>query len=87
METIGVKLLSSLKGTFKEETASYLQQNFLTEYSKKEIIARLDLFVQAVETSIHLPCTNDFKLMIRKETSDSETEREYWEISVMDRMS
>ncbi|MEG0079972.1 DUF6557 family protein [Enterococcus sp.] len=85
MKTLGDKLRNSLITSLKEQVITYLQKQFMPDYSTDRISERINSFLKTVELSIEAKFEiSKFRLSIYQETDDFDERSIYWHISLID---
>lgn len=85
MKTLGDKLRNSLITSLKEQVITYLQKQFMPDYSTDRISERINSFLKTVELSIEAKFEiSKYRLSIYQETDDFDERSIYWHISLID---
>ena len=85
MKTLGDKLRNSLITSLKEQVITYLQKQFMPDYSTDRIYERINSFLKTVELSIEAKFEiSKYRLSIYQETDDFDERSIYWHISLID---
>ncbi|MGX7126834.1 hypothetical protein [Enterococcus viikkiensis] len=85
MKTLGDKLRNSLITSLKEQVITYLQKQFMPDYSTDKISERINSFLKTVELSVEAKFEiSKYRLSIYQETDDFDERSIYWHISLID---
>lgn len=85
MKTLGDKLRNSLITSLKEQVITYLQKQFMPDYSTDKISERINSFLKTVELSIEAKFEiSKYRLSIYQKTDDFDERSIYWHISFID---